>query len=380
MDIYRRLRDHFDVMPVGFPKSWSEIELDILRRFFDEDEALVALNLSMLPETADRIYRRMGKGKMPRERVHDILENLDSKKVLNSSVVRRRGEEVTLYGKLPFVVGLYEYQGGRLTRDFEAEATQYMDETFMYEYVREKPQQMRTIPVNETFLPDRGVSRYDSIRNVILEAEGPFVAQGCICREGRELMGEKCLLTDRKDTCLALGAAAERVLKEGRGTEMTRDETLEFLEKAEAEGLVLQAQNNRNPVFICCCCSCCCGILTRVKQFPDPGNILKSNYLAAVDTDACTGCGRCLRRCPMNAISLTKTGKRSAATIRPERCIGCGLCVSTCPAGALSMRIKEKATDPPRTAMVMYVRMFINRFGVFKGGFLLLKAVLGFRV
>jgi len=42
MDIYRALQKHLDVMPVAFPESPSGIEIDILRRFFSEEEALLA--------------------------------------------------------------------------------------------------------------------------------------------------------------------------------------------------------------------------------------------------------------------------------------------------------------------------------------------------
>lgn len=447
MDIYQRLRKHFDVMPVAFPETDSGIEIDILRRFFTEEEAEVAFQLSMLPERAERIYRRVirashaprfsrlfrltgvarlnrlqrsnraagternSSSDIPLKRVREILERLDEKKVVNTSTVRRRGGTEKVYGKLPFAVGLYEFQVDRLTRDFEAEASVYMDEAFMESFTDESPRQMRTIPINETILPDRNISRYDSIRNVILESPGPFVVQNCICRQGKELLGESCKQTDLKETCLALGPAALSAMKEGRGTRMTREETLAFLERAESEGLVLQAQNTRNPIFICCCCSCCCQILSRVKKLPNPGTILKSNYYATADPQTCLGCGICIPRCPMDAIELVsksgragkagqagqagKTGQEApvggagidisgrrhrTASINPERCIGCGLCFSVCPAGALSMQSKQRAKDPPRTAMAMYIKMFFGRFGPIKGGFLLLKAGLGFRV
>lgn len=385
MDVYQRLRKHLDVMPVAFPQTGSGIELDILRRFFSEEEAETALQLSMLPERPERIHRRIGRDRMSLQRLREVLEDLDAKKVVNSGVTERRGREEKVYGKLPFAVGLYEYQVDRLTRDFESEAAAYMDEAFMYNFMREKPRQMRTIPINETILPDRNVSRYDSIRTVVLESEGPFAVHTCICRQGRELLGEKCSQTELKDTCLALGPAAVGVLKEGRGTRLTKEEMLQFLKKAEKEGLVLQAQNSRHPVYICCCCSCCCAILSRVKKLPDPGRILKSNYVAEADPSVCIGCGACIRRCPMDAIKLSKDAtekndRRRPVTVAPERCIGCGLCFSVCPVDALQMRTRGARKEPPSSAMMMYIRMFIGRFGLLRGGFLLLKAGLGFKV
>src|SRR6056297_2855173 len=378
--LYRTLQAHLDVMPVAFPQSESSIEIDILKRFYTEEEARIALCLSMLPEPASKIHRRLSRtgSRLPLSTVQELLENLVDKKAVNNSVIKRRGKKTKVYGKLPFAVGLYEFQVDRLTRGFEKEAEAYMDSTFMNEFLQEQPRQMRTIPINEQILPDRAVSRYDSIRRVIELAPGPFALQNCICRQGRELLGQQCRQTNLKQTCLALGSAAAEVIKEQRGPQLTKQETLAYLQQAEAEGLVLQAQNTRQPVFICCCYSCCCAILSRAKKLPNPGEFLQSNYSAHINPAACIGCGLCLPRCPMDALSLTRSSDKSSsegkAVVAPERCIGCGLCVAVCPSGAITLEAHKKHRDPPRSAMEMYIRMLYGRFGFLRATGLLLKA------
>ncbi|HKK65077.1 MAG TPA: 4Fe-4S binding protein [Clostridia bacterium] len=383
--LYRTLQAHLDVMPVAFPKSKSGIEIDILKRFYTEEEAGIALSLSMLPEPARKIHRRLSRTgfSLPLYRVQELLENLAEKKVVNSALVKKRGRPVRVYGKLPFAVGLYEFQVDRLTRGFEQEAENYMDSTFMHEFLHEQPRQMRTIPINEQILPDRAVSRYDSIRRVIELSPGPFALQNCICRQGRELLGQQCRQTDLKQTCLALGSAATEVIKEQRGPQLTKQETLNYLQQAEAEGLVLQAQNTRHPVFICCCCSCCCAILSRAKKLPNPGEFLQSNYSAHIDQAACIGCGLCLPRCPMDALSIKRSSDKSTkgkAVVKTERCIGCGLCVAVCPSKAITLRAHKKNHNPPGSAMEMYIRMLYGRFGFLRATGLLIKAGLGLRV
>lgn len=380
--LYQRLRQHLDTMPVAFPASPSGIELEILRRFFSPDEAAIALCLSMLPEPADRIWRRYAKagGELRREEVAGKLNGLVRKGAINGGVGKIRGKTRRIYGKLPFAVGLYEFQVDRLTREFEEEAARYMDESFMDYFTSEKPRQMRTIPINEKILPQRNISRYDNIRAVISASSGPFALQNCICRQGTELTGGECRTTELKDTCLALGPAARGVLKEGRGRELNREETLAYLERAEREGLVLQAQNTRNPLFICCCCSCCCAILSRVKKLPDPGRLMRSNYLVEVDPVKCTGCGACVGRCPMDALHLEGAGSKRSAIVEAERCIGCGLCLGSCRFKALEMTTRGPRVEPPSNIMMMYIRMLFGRFGPVKSSWLLLRAALGLKV
>ncbi len=49
-------------------------------------------------------------------------------------------------------------------------------------------------------------------------------------------------------------------------------------------------------------------------------------------TEDCTGCGACVRRCPVEAI----TGERKQRhTIDPELCIDCGACALVCPTQAI---------------------------------------------
>jgi ferredoxin len=54
---------------------------------------------------------------------------------------------------------------------------------------------------------------------------------------------------------------------------------------------------------------------------------------AKVDAELCTGCGRCVKVCPVEAISLCE-GK---AQVDGDNCIDCGVCVGECPVNAISL-------------------------------------------
>ena len=48
-DVYKRLAAHLDDLPAGFPPTESGVEIRILKKLFAEDEAELALLLSVLP-------------------------------------------------------------------------------------------------------------------------------------------------------------------------------------------------------------------------------------------------------------------------------------------------------------------------------------------
>ncbi len=62
--------------------------------------------------------------------------------------------------------------------------------------------------------------------------------------------------------------------------------------------------------------------------------VMHSGTLPAVDESKCTGCGECVRWCPVGAIKLVK-GK---ARIDQKICLGCGECTAVCPARAIAIR------------------------------------------
>ncbi len=54
---------------------------------------------------------------------------------------------------------------------------------------------------------------------------------------------------------------------------------------------------------------------------------------AQINLEQCTGCGRCVEICPVEAISLEdKKAKVDTAT-----CVDCGQCVDECPTKAISI-------------------------------------------
>ena len=136
-------------------------------------------------------------------------------------------------------------------------------------------------------------------------------------------------------------------MRNGIGRRLSLEESLSFFDANQQEGLVLQPSNSEKAEFICSCCGCCCGMLGMQKSLPKPVDFWASNFHAAVDADACTGCGVCEQRCQVGAARVS--APEGKARIDLNRCIGCGVCVPACPESALSLRKKAKEVRPPRT-------------------------------
>ncbi len=54
-----------------------------------------------------------------------------------------------------------------------------------------------------------------------------------------------------------------------------------------------------------------------------------------IDAEQCTGCQRCYRQCPFQAIELLTQEDRTIARVITSACKGCGVCAGACPAGAV---------------------------------------------
>jgi ech hydrogenase subunit F len=71
----------------------------------------------------------------------------------------------------------------------------------------------------------------------------------------------------------------------------------------------------------------------------------RSRGRIAIDIGACIFCGACAKRCPTDAIVVTKAAREW--TIDRLRCCTCNACVEVCPTKCLSM--ENRYTPPTAT-------------------------------
>ena len=98
--------------------------------------------------------------------------------------------------------------------------------------------------------------------------------------------------------------------RRGHGRRITRAEALAIFRQNEADGLVLQPSNAREPGFVCSCCGCCCGMLKVQKMLPRPAEFWTNSFCATVAGE-CVRCG--------GAIAAARLAVRPEAAL----CIAC---------------------------------------------------------
>ncbi|MFX1314832.1 MAG: 4Fe-4S binding protein [Promethearchaeota archaeon] len=352
--IYRKLQEHLDKLPIGFPSTKSSVELELLQYLFTPEEAKIATALRFNYEPLSTIYERLDDPNMSIEELEKLLENSVKKGAIH---YKKEGEE-KLYANAMLIIGMFEYQVNRLTMKFMDLMKQYGQEAFDVELFRTKISQTRVIPVEKSITHENFVALYEDVREIIKNAENPIAVAKCVCRQKQDVRRERdpCKLTDRYETCIGFGYIAQMYIDQGWAREITREEALKILDKNEETGLVLQPGNAQRPNFICSCCGCCCGLLRDLKKMNNPARLMKTNYYIEINSELCIGCGICVDRCQMEALTLVD----NLSTVNRKKCLGCGLCVVTCSTEAIKIRSKDKEMIPPETTEKLNM-MILNK-------------------
>jgi electron transport complex protein RnfB len=358
---YIQLQRHLDKQPVGFPSTRSKSEIRILKHIFTPQQAEIAAHLSYRFEPLETIFLRVRHLVKSPEELSEMLDGIQRNGGIESSTKDGKRQ----YCNMPFVVGMFEMQGGRLTPDFCKNVDEYTaDRKFGVAFLGTELPQMRTIPVAKSIRPPNNASTFDEVAVLVQQAEPPFRVFECICRNKKSLQGETCKATDRKETCLAFGSMAQSASLSGWGREIGRDEAMSILEMNQKQGLVLQPSNTEKAEFICSCCGCCCGMLSLHQMLPKPLDYWASNFHSVVDVSVCDGCGACEERCQVKAISVP--AESQMAVVNLNRCIGCGLCISTCRKQAISLQKKPIETKPPKTPEELYDIIMAKKKGALR--------------
>ncbi len=317
----------------------------LLEELFTPDEAALGAKMPMSPVTAEDLAKEIGSD--PNE-LKCSLETMADKGLVFS----RDRDGVRFYPLLILVPGIFEMQfmGGqvndhakKLARLFDDYFQAAMQPSAATSTPRVTFPSFRVIAVEQEITASVEVHPYDKVSEYIANAE--YIAVGtCYCRHHGELVGRPC--DKPNDVCLTFGPQAEYVVERGFGRRISKDEALEVLNISENAGLVHCSSNTGKYLdWICNCCGCHCGVLRSIKNAAAPSMAANSSFIVTVNEEECIGCGDCLDRCWMDALTM----EGEIVTRDAVRCIGCGICISACPTGALTLQTREDAPVPPST-------------------------------
>jgi formate hydrogenlyase subunit 6/NADH:ubiquinone oxidoreductase subunit I len=270
---------------------------------------------------------------------HKILDELASRAILLD--IDDNGEQI--YVLPPPMAGFLEFSMMRTRGDIDQKLLgelfyQYMnvEEDFVKELFYSTETRLGRVFVQEAVLTNEDavhILDFERASHVIKTASHIGISM-CYCRHKMQHVGREC--DAPMDICMTFNGVASSLIKHNYARLVDASEGMELLHKAYEHNLVQCGENVRENVsFICNCCGCCCEALVAARKFGMLQPVNTTSYIPKVNDEVCTGCGRCVKVCPIGAIELAKNtldsnGKRMKAQVNKEICLGCGVCVRSC--------------------------------------------------
>ena len=353
---YRKLSERLNRFPQGAPPT--KLLFPILEVLFSSEEAELVSLLPIKPfsvKAAANVWKKT---------------EVEAQLVLDKPASRGMMLDVQIHGEQAYVLpppmaGFFEFSMMRIGEHYDQKLLaelfhQYLnvEEDFIRALFAGGETQLGRTFVNESALAADNmihVLDYERASEVVRTASSIGVGI-CYCRHKKEHLGGAC--SAPKDICMTFNSTARSVIKHGIARQVDASEGLELLQEGIQHNLVQFGENVREKVsFICNCCGCCCEAMLAARRFAVLNPIATTNFLPEIDEEKCSGCGKCVDVCPVQAMGLVSAGdwqkpKRKRARVDEELCLGCGVCVRQCRkenAAALKPR-KQRVITPVNTA------------------------------
>ncbi|KQB79007.1 MULTISPECIES: 4Fe-4S dicluster domain-containing protein [Clostridium] len=351
-DAYKSLEERLNKFPQGAPPS--ETLYKILSMMFTEKEAEL---VAQLPIKAFNIKTAALIWKVKESEAEKILDTLASKALILDLECDKDNEKKYLMA--PPMAGFFEFAlmrtGGHLDQKVLSQLFhQYLnvEDDFMKELFFGSETKMGRAFVQERVLNNDNsidILDYERASHIIKSAKHIGVSS-CYCRHKAHHLGDDCYAP--METCLSFDTTAYTLTKHNYARKIDSHEALDILNMCYDYNLVQCGENvQKQPNFMCNCCKCHCEAFTSAKKFGLLVPVNTTSYIPYVDTHKCIGCGKCTNICPMEAISVTTTGKDKYAQVDDKLCLGCGVCVKNCPKDAIKLKRRKESIITPVTTV-----------------------------
>jgi len=363
---YSNLVERLNKFPQGAPPS--ELLNKILKILFSEREAGLVSLLPVRPFTAERAARIW---KMDLKSSQKVLDELAGRALL-VDVEDEDGK--TTYALPPPMAGFFEFSLMRLRTDIDQKA---LSELF-YQYLNEEEDFVRDLftegetQLGRTFVHEPVLSKENALyvldyerASEVIETATDMGVGICYCRHKMEHVGKACEAP--QDICMTFNNTASSLIKYGHARKVDKQEGRDLLQKAYEHKLVQFGENvQQNVNFICNCCGCCCEAMIAARRFALMNPVHTTNFIPFINEEKCTGCGKCVTVCPVEAMSLVSANnpdkpKMKKAKLEEDICLGCLLCVRVCTKTGIHLNSIPKRVITPIDGTHKAVIMAIER-------------------
>lgn len=362
---YMKLEERLNRYPQGAPPSKTLYK--ILSIIFNEKEAELVSQLPIKPftiNTASRIW------KLNKINAEKVLDELAGRAILLDSEYNG----IKKYVLPPPMAGFFEFSLMRTRQDIDQKL---LSELF-YQYLNVEEDFVKDLLLGSetflgrTFVQEEALSR-DNLISILDYEKASYIINTashigisiCYCRHKMKHMGKAC--DAPLDICMTFNNVAKSLIKHNYARKVGASECTELLYKAYEYNLIQCGENVKNNVsFICNCCSCCCEFLVAAKKFGILHPVQTTSYIPTIDDNTCTGCGKCLQACPIEAIEWISNNdgannKSEKVIINEEICLGCGICVRACPDKSITLERRKEQVITPVNSVHRIVLMAIEK-------------------
>ena len=354
-DIFEELGHKIDGLGTRAP--FNDTFYEILKELYTSEEAELIVKMPYGLSTIEEIAKAT---EINGDRLRGLLEGLCNKGLVMDLWLN----EEYRYSVSPMVIGIFEFTMMRVGEPANSKKWAKLFERYLCEsdafYAAnfgkgEQLSVMRTVPHEETLREEAYLEILDFERaeSIIRDSEKCGIGL-CSCRHEKHHNGTQACDTPL-EMCSTFNHGADYMIRRNLAKEVSTERMLANLEEARDRGLVINADNvKKNVSFMCFCCKCCCNALAGISKYGYANAVVTSNYIAEADGESCTGCGKCARLCPVDAIEMVEAvsagGKvKKRPQIDESLCLGCGVCSLKCPAGSMKLTRREKRVIVPET-------------------------------
>jgi Fe-S-cluster-containing hydrogenase component 2 len=363
-DVYRQVGRKLDGLTARAP--WNDTLHRIVKELFSEDEADLFVRMPYSLSPFARIAEVTG---VEETRLRTLLDGMGDKGLVVDFMVG----DITWYMPSPLFVGLFEFTMMRTGPGVDSRLmgtlfNQYLEDGAVFAANCEGGKRVfieRVLPYEDALGDHVEILDYEKA-SAIVDGSQRFALGICSCRHEKEHAGTRGC-DGPLEVCSSFGIAADYLVRHNLAREVSRSEMRENFARSRERGLVFCADNTQQGItFVCQCCGCCCNVLLAVSRFGYTNALTTSSFIARSDPDACEGCGKCAKACPIGAIEMVEDGSGArprAATPRvdAEVCLGCGVCALRCAFRAMRLESRPQRVLHPETTFQRVILQCLER-------------------